>query len=83
MSRLLTAPGFRAIMMTLEVRAMKKDGLLAEILNAVVNHERRKVRTQKPDYYLNQKKQLWYAMMNRVDGDGENENEESGMRNEE
>ena len=41
--------------------------LLAEILNTVVNHERNKVRTQKPDYYLNQKKQLWYGMMNRVD----------------
>ncbi len=46
---------------------MNVKGLLAEILNAVVNHERNKVRTQKPDYYLNQKKQLWYAMMNRVD----------------
>ena len=41
--------------------------LLAEILNTVVNHERNKVRTQKPDYYLNQKKQLWYGMMNQVD----------------
>jgi len=46
---------------------MNVKGLLAEILNAVVNHERNKVRTQKPDYYLNQKKQLWYGMMNRVD----------------
>ena len=48
---------------------MKKNGLLAEILNAVVSHEKNKVRTQKPDHYLNQKKQLWYGMMNRVDGD--------------
>lgn len=46
---------------------MNVKSLLAEILNAVVNHERNKVRTQKPDYYLNQKKQLWYGMMNRVD----------------
>ena len=46
---------------------MKVRGLLEEILNAVVNHERNKVRTEKPDYYLNQKKQLWYGMMNRVD----------------
>ena len=51
---------------------MKKDGLLAEILNAMVQHNKKKVRTEKPDYYLNQKKQLWYGMMNRVDGD-ENE----------
>ena len=46
---------------------MDLTGLLAEILNAVVNHERNKVKTQKPDDYLNQKKQLWYGMMNRVD----------------
>ena len=46
---------------------MNVKGLLAEILNAVVNHERDKVKTQKPDDYLNQKKQLWYGMMNRVD----------------
>jgi len=46
---------------------MNLKNLLSEILHAVVNHERNKVRTQKPDYYLNQKKQLWYGMMNRVD----------------
>ena len=46
---------------------MKKDRLLAEILSAVVNHNRRKARDDKPDYYLNQKKQLWYGLMNRVD----------------
>lgn len=48
---------------------MKKDGLLAEILNAVVKHEREKTRAGKPDLYLNQKKQLWYGLMNRVDGE--------------
>ena len=46
---------------------MNLKNLLSEILHAVVNHERSKVRTQKPDYYLNQKKQLWYGMMNQVD----------------
>ena len=46
---------------------MNLKNLLSEILHTVVNHERDKVRTQKPDYYLNQKKQLWYGMMNRVD----------------
>ena len=46
---------------------MNVKGLLKEIVNAVVNHERDKVRTQKPDDYLNQKKQLWYGLMNRVD----------------
>ena len=48
---------------------MKKDGLLAQILIAVVQHWRQKVRTGKPDYYLNQKKQLWYGLMNQVDED--------------
>lgn len=48
---------------------MKKDGLLAEILNAVVQYNKKKVKTGKPDYYLNQKKQIWYGMMNRVDED--------------
>lgn len=57
---------------------MKKDGLLAEILNAVVNHERKKVKTSKPDYYLNQKKQLWYGLMNSLDeDDGQRAEEES------
>ena len=46
---------------------MNLKNLLSEILHTVVNHERNKVRTQKPDYYLNQKKQLWYGMMNQVD----------------
>ena len=55
---------------------MNVKGLLAEILNAVVNHERNKVKTQKPDDYLNQKKQLWYGMMNRVD-DAEDEAQKS------
>ena len=55
---------------------MNVRNLLAEILEAVVNHERNKVRTQKPDYYLNQKKQLWYGMMNRVD-DAEDESQKS------
>ena len=48
---------------------MKKDGLLAEILNAVVQYNKKKVKTGKPEYYLNQKKQIWYGMMNRVDED--------------
>ena len=48
---------------------MKKDGLLAEIIDAVVKHERKKVKTSKIDYYLNQKKQLWYGLMNSLDGE--------------
>lgn len=47
---------------------MKKDGLLAEMISAVVHHSKEKIRTSKPNYYLNQKKQLWYGMMNVIDG---------------
>lgn len=46
---------------------VKKDGLLAEILEAVVKHERKKVKDSKPNYFLNQKKQLWYGLMNSLD----------------
>jgi len=60
---------------------MKKDGLLAEILNVVVRHNRKKIKDGKHDAFLNQKKQLWYWMMNVVDGDpesGESAPEETG-----
>lgn len=48
---------------------MKQNGLLAEILHAVIRHNKEKIRQAKPDDYLNQKKQLWYRMMNTVDDD--------------
>ena len=48
---------------------MKKDGFFAEVLCAVVAHHKKRVKTDPPDYFLNQKKQLWYAMMNAVDDD--------------
>ena len=60
---------------------MKKDGLLAEILNAVVNHERKKVRTEKPNYFLNQKKQLWYGLMNQVDEETGDRQQATGEKN--
>ncbi len=47
---------------------MDLKALFAEILDAVVRHNKRKADTDKPNYYLNQKKQLWYGMMNRIDG---------------
>ena len=62
---------------------MKKDGLLAEILNAVVNHERKKVRTEKPNYFLNQKKQLWYGLMNQVDEETSGREQGTGNREQE
>lgn len=50
---------------------MKKKDLLSEILNAVVRHERDKAR--KEDDILNQKKQLWYGLMNQIDDETGNE----------
>ena len=46
---------------------MRKDGFFAEALRAVVAQQKKKVRTNPPDYFLNQKKQLWYGLMNAVD----------------
>ena len=47
---------------------LKKDGLVAGILEALVEEERKKVAEKRPDIAYNQKKQLWYLMMNQVDG---------------
>ena len=47
---------------------MKKDGLFAEIVRALVAEERKKVTEKAPDIVFNQKKQLWYLMMNQIDG---------------
>ena len=46
---------------------MKKDGFLAEALCAIVEHHKKKAREGNPNYFLDQKKQLWYAMMYAVD----------------
>ena len=48
---------------------MKKNGLLAEMLDAVIQYNRKKIKTSKPNPFLNQKKQLWFGMMNIVDED--------------
>ena len=48
---------------------MREDSFFAQALRAVVAHQKKKVRESPPDYFLNQKKQLWYGMMNVVDGD--------------
>ena len=45
---------------------MKKDGLLSEILNAVVSHERKKAKSDLENP-LTQKKRLWYGLMNQID----------------
>lgn len=50
---------------------MRKDGFFAEVLRAVVAQQKKRARENSPDYFLNQKKQLWYFLMNAVDGDAE------------
>ena len=47
---------------------MKKDGFLANVLRAVVEEEKKKVTEKRPDIAFNQKKQLWYMLMNQIDG---------------
>ena len=46
---------------------MKKDGFLASVLRAVVEEEKKKEIEKRPDIAFNQKKQLWYMLMNQVD----------------
>ena len=48
---------------------MKKDGLFASILQAVIEEEKKKVATKRPDIAFNQKKQLWYMLMNQIDNE--------------
>ncbi|MBR1560163.1 MAG: hypothetical protein IJ646_07985 [Clostridia bacterium] len=56
---------------------MKKPGLLSEILNAVVNHERKKADKGGHNEILDQKKQLWYGLMNQIDEPAEDQEEKS------
>lgn len=46
---------------------MKKDGFFAEALRAVVAQHKKRAREGSPNLFLDQKKQLWYAMMYAVD----------------
>lgn len=46
---------------------MREDSFFAQVLRAVVAQQKKKVRENPPDYFLNQKKQLWYGLMNAVD----------------
>lgn len=57
---------------------MKKDGFLAEALSAVVAHHKKKAREGSPNYFLNQKKQLWYAMMYAVDKEEDERQAQAG-----
>lgn len=47
---------------------MKKDGLFSQLLKATVEEEKKKYANKPPDIFTNQKKQMWYFLMNQVDG---------------
>jgi len=49
-------------------QCMKKDGFFASILQAAVEEEKKKYAAKKPNWYTDQKKQLWYMLMNQIDG---------------
>lgn len=47
---------------------MKKDGLLGQLIKATVEEEKKKYAGKEPDIFTNQKKQMWYFLMNQIDG---------------
>lgn len=50
---------------------------LAQIyLKRKIESEREKFRNQNADYVFNQKKQIWYHMMDAIDGSGSQADEE-------
>ena len=51
---------------------MKLRELFEEIMNTVVGHERKKAR-EGGNEILNQKKTLWYGLMNQVDEEKDEE----------
>ena len=55
---------------------MKKDGFFASLLTAVVENQKKKYANSKPDIVYNQKKQLWYMMMNEIDKEPEENHSE-------
>ena len=50
---------------------MKKDGLFSQLLKATVEEEKKKYANKPPDLFTNQKKQMWYFLMNQIDGSQE------------
>lgn len=49
----------------------KWSGFIHEAANAIVEHNKKKIREGRIDYYLNQKKQLWYTLMTAIDDNPE------------
>lgn len=47
---------------------MKKDGIFSQLLKATVEEEKKRYANSPPDLFTNQKKQMWYFLMNQIDG---------------
>lgn len=57
---------------------MKKDGIFSQLLKATVEEEKKRYANSPPDIFTNQKKQMWYFLMNQIDGtEAEKDKEES------
>jgi len=47
---------------------LRKDGLLAKYITTTVKKEKRKSRTRPVIPFVGEKKQMWYFLMNQIDG---------------
>lgn len=59
---------------------LKKDGFLAKYIQKTVEKEKRRSQTRPAIPFVGEKKQMWYFLMNQIDGtapedDGENSGE--------
>ena len=55
---------------------MKKNGFFSQLIKATVEEEKKKYAGTQPDIFTNQKKQMWYFLMNQIDG-AEEKNDEN------
>lgn len=46
----------------------KWKGFIGEAARAIVEHNKKKIRDGKVNFYMEQKKQLWYTLMYAMDG---------------
>ena len=54
---------------------MKKDGLMGKLLTAMVEEEKEKAKNKQPDWFMNEKKGMWYMLMNQIDSLPEEDSE--------
>ncbi len=57
---------------------LKKDGLLAKYIQKTVEKEKRKSRTRPAIPFVGEKKQMWYFLMNQIDGTAPEDGEKTG-----